>query len=358
MKLQLANRSILPQNLGLSLKDRIKRSNASQAFLEQLMFLYYQIRNGNKVAAELEYRKSVGLFAIDKLAATLAYGPEERVIDNNLYGYASYLKKYAGIKHDLKAYMEHGLFLGGIVHPDQYHWHFPRIITMSKRRQEILKAKIPHKESIAIGPYIHYAPSLLAESEMASLKSKLGKTLLVYPFHSMKNVKAGFNDHDLIKEIKRVAKDFNSVLISLYYLDALDQNKLSAYESEGFRIVTAGHRYDRHFIARQRSHIELSDHTMSNGMGTQTGFCVYMQKPHYIFQQQIEQKASNQREQKRFAAGGSAGTVKEKVAQERAFFSHLFADLRPDISAQQLEATADFWGFADVKSKSELNNLF
>lgn len=358
MKFQLANHSILPQNLSLSLKDRIKRSTASHAFLEQMMFRYYQFRNGKKVTDELEYRKSVGLFAIDKLAASLAYGPEERVIDNNLYGYATYLKKYARIEHDLKAYMEHGLFLGGIVHPDQYHWHFPRIITMSKRRQEILKAKIPHKESIAIGPYIHYAPSLLVESEMRRLKSKLGKTLLVYPFHSMKNVKAGFNDLDLIKEIKRVAKDFNSVLISLYYLDALDQNKLGAYKAEGFQIVTAGHLYDRNFIARQRSHIELADLTMSNGMGTQTGFCVYMQKPHYIFQQQIEQKASNLKEQKRFAAGGSAGSVKEKVAQERAFFSHLFGDLRPDISAQQLEATADYWGFEDIKSKSELKSLF
>lgn len=348
----------MPQNFRLSLKDRLKRASASQPILEQIMFHYYRLLNGKKVEQELERRKNLDLFAFKELAAELPYGPEERVIDNNLYGYASYLKSYADLKGDLKSYMEHGLFLGGIVHPDQYHWHFPRIITMSEHRREILKEKIPQKTSLAVGPYIHYADSILKPEEQIALKSKLGKTLLVYPFHSMKNVKAGFSDPDLIKEIKRVAKDFDSVLICLYYLDALDTNKVAAYQAEGFHIVTAGHRFDRHFIARQRTHIELADLTMSNGMGTQTGFCVYLNKPHYIYQQDISQKAANRQESKRFAAGGSGGTVKEKVAQERVFFSDLFSELRMDISEHQWQATSDFWGFESLKTKGELKDYF
>ncbi|WP_421751985.1 hypothetical protein [Croceimicrobium sp.] len=342
----------------MSAKDQLKRFIASQPLLEKSMFYAYRWQKGNAVDAEIERRRKIDLFDIEQLSQDIAFGPEERVIDNNLYGYASYLKKYAGIKSDLKAYMEHGLFLGGIVHPDQFHWHFPKIITLSEQRREILAAKIPGKESLAVGPYIHYATSLLEAEEQAKLKARLGKTLLVYPFHSMKNVKAGFNDQELINEIKRVAKDFDSVLICLYYLDARDPVKVAAYRAEGFHLVTAGHRFDRHFIARQRSHIELANLTMSNGMGTQTGFCVYLNKPHYIYQQHIDQKASSLKELKRFEAGGSAGSVKERVAAERAYFSQLFSELRMDISAEQRAVTADYWGFESVQEAAFLQNYF
>lgn len=338
----------------MSLKDRLKRLAASQALLEQFMFHGYRLKNGAQVKRDIESRKNLSIFDYQALSQEIAYGPEERVIDNNLYGYASYLKKYAGYQQDLKAYMEHGLFLGGIVHPDQYHWHFPRIITMSKRRQEVLRAKIPHKNSLAVGPYIHYAEPLLDPASLQKLKSELGKTLLVYPFHSMKHVNAFYDEDGLIGEIKRLAKDFNTVLICLYYLDARNPEKVAAYEAEGFKIVSNGHRFDRHFVARQRTHIELADLTMSNTMGTHTGFCTYLNKPHYIYRQKINQKPINLKELKRFEAAGSAGAIKEKVAQERGLFIDLYRELRDDISPQQYEATAEFWGFEDIKSPQQL----
>lgn len=338
-------------------KDIIKRFTAEHALLEQFMFHFYRLRNAKSFATEIEIRKNSGLFDFERLSQELPYSPEERVIDNNLYGYANYLKKFAGIHHDLNAYMEHGLFLGRIVHKDQYHWHFPRIITMSEGRRDILKEKIPKKESVAIGPYIHYAPSLYSAEEMKSLKKKLGKVLLVYPFHSMKNVKSSFNEYDLIDEIKKVGKNFDSVLISLYYLDALDKNKQEAYSSEGFHLVSAGHKFDPNFVARQKAHIELADLTMSNGMGTQTGFCIYLNKPHYIFQQRINQKASSNLENKRFK-DSSADNDKDLVAYQRQYFSDLFGELRGDISQTQREKTAEFWGFDSIKTKEELRSIW
>lgn len=322
------------------------------------MFRFYRLQNGASVAQEIERRANVDLFDLPALAAPIAYGPEERVIDNNLYGYASHLKKFAGTQKDLQGYMEHGLFLGGIIHPDQFHWHFSCFITMSAARKTLLEERFPKKETIAIGPYIHYAQGILESKAQEALKKDLGKTLLVYPFHSMKNVDAGFNEPELIQRIKEVAADFDTVLISLYYLDALRKDTVAAYRAEGFKVITAGHRYDRNFVARQRSHIELADLTMSNGMGTQTGFCVFLNKPHYIFQQQIDQSVKSTKELKRFQAGGSAGSVKERVAQERAYFSQLFSELRPDISAEQKEITAQFWGFDQLKSVEELQAFF
>jgi hypothetical protein len=338
-------------------KDKIKRFTAENALLEQFMFHFYRLRNAKAFQQEVDLRRDLSIFDYQRLSEDLPYAPSERVIDNNLYGYARYLKEFAGITQDLKAYMEHGLFLGRIVHQDQYHWHFPRIITMSEGRRAILKDKIPQKESIAIGPYIHYAPSLYRDAQMKSLKEKLGKVLLVYPFHSMKNVKSSFNDYDLIEEIKRVGKNYDSVLISLYYLDALDKDKQEAYASEGFHLISAGHKFDPNFVARQRAHIELADLTMSNGMGTQTGFCIYLNKPHYIFQQDINQKAISKQENQRFNAN-SAGSDKELVAYQRSYFSQLFSELRSDISEHQRAETAKFWGFESIKTKEELRAIW
>lgn len=342
---------------GISIKDRIKRLTASQPLLEQMMFSFYRTKNLSSGLAELERRAGLSMYDIDSLAREMPYVPLERVIDNNIYGYANYLKKFAGIEKDLKAYMEHGLFLGKIVHLDQFAWHFPRIITMSQGRVDILSERIPQKEAIAVGPYIHYAPPLYSPNEMAQLKASLGKTLLVYPFHSMKNVRVGFNESEFVKEIKKVAKNFDNVLISLYFSDALDKERTAPYEAEGFKLVTAGHRFDQHFVARQRAHIELSDFTMSNGMGTQTGFCVYLNKPHYIYRQDIEQKPIKSSESARFY-NSSGGDERELVAFQRDYFARLFGELRYDISDEQRSATSEFWGFDQVKSKEELQSIF
>ena len=324
--------------------------------MDQAMFHYYRLRNSRGGEKELERRRTLSIFELEQLSGDLPYTPEERVIDNNLYGYGHYLKQFAGIDRDLKAYMEHGLFLGRIVHADEFAWHFPKIITMSEGRREILKKKLPQKQSLAVGPYVHYTEGLLPKDKFQKLKKELGRTLLVYPFHSMKNVKAGFSDQDLIEEIKRVAKDFDTVLICLYYLDARDPAKCEAYRSEGFQLVTAGHKFDRHFVARQRTHIELADLTMSNGMGTQTGFCVYLKKPHYIYRQEVEQKAVSTRESKRFLES-SGGDERDLVAFQRDYFCRLFNEIREDISAEQYEETAKFWGFRDIKTPEEIRGF-
>lgn len=302
-------------------------------------------------------RARTSIFDYNKLSRELPYSPAERVIDNNLYGYARALKNYAGLNQDLKAYMEHGLYLGGIVHKDQYHWHFKKVITMSEHRLETLHEKLPQKEAIAVGPYIHYASPLLSEKEFSKLKEELGRMLLVYPFHSMKGVHARFAETDFVNEIKRVAKDFDTVVVSMYYLDALDKERVEPYLREGFKITTAGHRFDPYFVNRQRSHIELADMTMSNGMGTQTGFCVYLGKPHYIYKQEIKQKAVNEQEQARFD-NRSEKSVIAKVAEERAFICDLFSEYRTDISEEQYRVTSEYWGFDQIKSPEELRAIF
>jgi len=83
------------------------------------MYTAYRLKSGKATQTASNERKDLSLFDFEKLAQDIAYGPEEMVIDNNLYGQAYSLKRYAGIKHDLQAYIEHGLFWGGMVHHDE-----------------------------------------------------------------------------------------------------------------------------------------------------------------------------------------------------------------------------------------------
>jgi hypothetical protein len=340
----------------VALKDKLKRFIAAQAFLEKGMFVYYKLLRGKAFRKEITHRANLGIFQYKELSAPLPYAPTERVIDNNLYGYAEAVKQYAGITHDLKAYMEHGLFLGEIVHPDQFHWHFPKVITMSQKRVAVLRDKLPQKEALAIGPYIHYATPHVGPGEMKALKESLGTVLLVFPFHSMKGVEAGFEEGLLIEEIKKRAADFNTVLISLYFLDAQNPQRLQPYLDAGFKVVTAGHKFDPYFVRRQRTHIELADMTMSNGMGTQTGYCIYLKKPHYIFNQLIAQKAKNSAEAARHQI--THATTREKVAAERALFGALFGTYQTHISEEQRSTTAAYWGFEDIRTSDEIRKLF
>ncbi len=340
----------------MHLKDRVKRLSARFAILESSLFHFYRMRNGKAVHQEIARRARLSFFDYQSLSADLPYGPDEHVIDNNLYGYAQALKNYAGISSDLKAYMEHGLFLGGIVHPDQFCWHFKKVLTMSEKRVSILNEKLPQKKAIAVGPYIHYAKGLLDASELATLKRELGRVLLVFPFHSMKGVEAGFEEQQLIGEIKKVASGFDTVLISLYYLDAQKEHRVKPYLKAGFKVITAGHKFDRHFVNRQRSHIELADVTMSNGMGTQTGYCIYLNKPHYIFRQTVEQKSRDPKEAQRHSSRSDSEII-ENVKAERGYFAELFKDYREDISPEQYAAVAEYWGFDQIKTPAELKLL-
>lgn len=340
------------------MKDKLKRFVISHAFLERLMFRYYHYKNAKTVADESERRKNVSLFDYKALCADIPFGPEERVIDNNLYGQAHHLKKYAGITTDLKAYLEHGCFWGGMVHEDAYHWHFKKIITWSENRKKDIEKKIPSKQAIPVGPFIHYAEPVYDTSTFNRLKDELGKVLLVFPGHSIINLKAEFDSNEFIQEIEKIKVDYDTVLISLYYVDAKNPKVREVYEDMGYRVVTSGNRYDQNFIARQKTYIQLSDMTMSNEVGTHIGNCVHLEKPHYVFQQKLKRTTSKKRELERHDSLFSKDELELSKKQQRevaqAFSSYTIRKL-----SQAQKAIADkYWGSSSVKSAEELRKLF
>lgn len=233
----------------------------------------------------IEQRKNISLFDYKALSAPLSAYPFYYILENNYYGSGRVLSRVFNI--DKYTRIEHGLFLGNYVPKHNYFKTIKHIVTFSDYRRYCNFAT--GKNIICAGPYIQYAQSILTDEQSKLIKGKLGKILLVFPSHSIDALHAKFDIKDFIDFIlvKKHQYNFNTVIVCLYWKDVeLGMDK--SYIDHGFMVVTAGHIYDYYFLDRLKSIIEISDYTISNEVGTHIGYCVSMNKPHYIYMSKIQ----------------------------------------------------------------------
>lgn len=303
--------------------------------LNSLYNRYYRIKNKKAFTSEIEKRKIMPVFEIEKLASELPYYPIEEVKDSNFYGYAYHIKQYAGVQKCSYAF-EHGLYNDDYIMPHNNLRTTHGIITFNEIRRKLLIDKTG-KPAIAIGPYIHYAESLLSEQEINAIKQSLGKTLLFFPSHSCVEGKAVYNEDNIVNEIKQFAElhGFDTVLVNLFYHDVLYSSYADSYRKSGFKLTTAGHRYDINFISRLKSIIMLSDYVVANDFGTNIGYCVYLKKPLYILQNNM--------------LVSKTGMFRE--------IGEAFTTYYGEITEEQYNICAKYWGFDSIKDNEELKLL-
>lgn len=268
---------------------------------------------------------------------------------NDWYGHATALKKYAGIKNDysLKAAIEHGPFFGDFIWPQDLQNPLPAIITFSKNRGKFLRKKT-NKRISSIGPYIHYAQPSLTPKQFNKEKKRLGKNLLVFPVHSTSISPSDYDIENFCREIKRVAKNFDSVRVCLYWKDIL-HGKDEYFKKQGFGCATAGHIFDPMFLPRLKSIIELSSATMSNAFGSQLGYSVFMKKPHYLFVQKIKFSGNNLDVKRALYAA----KTKEYRDMEKAFSKY-----SNNVTKKQYDLASSFFGFDQIKSPKQIKKIF
>lgn len=340
------------------LKDRLKAHLIHSPLLSKAMFSAYHLWNGAEVARESDRRAHLDPWDVTALAAPMPYGPKEWVIDNNLYGHVEALRHYAGATGHLRAYLEHGLFWARTIHRDERQWWVPRILTLSSERKQLIEAEIPGKKAVALGPYIHYATPVWEAQRVEAVKEQMGRVLLVFPSHATRGVGKQFDMAVWLDAIRAVAKDYDTVLVSLYFLDALKPGTVEAYRKAGYRVVTSGHKFDRFFIRRQRMLLEWADMTMGNEMGTHVGYCRYLGKPHYLVQQEVTWLEEEKGQLHRLRQQGGADNFDEIYAEMevgKALFPRFPSEA---IQAEQDRWVAQKWGFAEVKSPEAIASLF
>ncbi|MCM1371293.1 MAG: O-antigen ligase family protein [Clostridium sp.] len=299
---------------------------------------------------EINNRKNLSIFEYKKLSEDLCESYKELSKDNNLYGIAKVLREYSDYKGMLDLYIEHGANFTTSVYPESAVNGLDKILTLSNHRKEIIEEK-NKKKAIPIGPYIYYAKPLFDEKYFKKEKKKLGKVLLVFTSKSIPGVNHEFDHEMYIKEINRIRKKYaiDTVLVNIYYFD-IQNGMAEIYEKAGFKVVTAGHKYDENFTKRLKYIISLSDYTMSNNIGTHIGYCLSMDKPHYVYEQVVEIKGESFNQE--FYEERYLSYIKsdKEIRKEFNKFSN-------KITEAQLEIYEKYWGKSSLKSKSELYEI-
>lgn len=269
------------------------------------------------------------------------------------------LKDYAGFSSNFRihAFFEHGIlytdYCGGAFRAHEY---LPSVVA-SKYRVSVLEKQKSFHGAYAIGPYIHYANSLLSDEEIKKEKERLGRNLLVFPSHSIDGAISRFNFNDFCSKIHEIAKDFDSVRISLYFKDILLGRHIP-YEKEGFEVVTAGHLFDENFLPRQKSLILTSDVTMANDIGTHVGYSIYLNRPHFLIDQKVLHDSEGEGSYSEAIKRNTDIASKIREESDNTYkIKQLFSEYNDTVSKDQKESIGYLWGFDEVKSRDELKEL-
>lgn len=279
---------------------------------------------------------------------------KEWYFPNNFYGIANNLYTYSRYNFAVKACIEAGMDFGNNASKFEiYNPILPTMITFSDYRKEYLE-QVSDKIVFKIGPYIHYANDFYDNKKLAEEKMKNGKTLLVFPSHSIENIYSQYDINKFIEKIKNISKlyNFNTVLVCLYWAD-IQKGIDEIYKKHGFNIVTAGYRENPMFLSRLKTIIKLSDYTISNDIGTHVGYCIYLKKPHYIIRQNIEYDAkTNKHYLLEFKDRDLSSYEKDVEEIRKSFENPVF-----NISKNQQEICNKYWGFDEIKSPEQIRYI-
>lgn len=281
-------------------------------------------------------RRKLNYFDFQKLSKPFEVPPLLSYQANRFYGINRAVKRKLHKRLlPLNAVIEHGVYFTNALMDFELRGYCrsPFVITMGKQREQFLKEN--GYNALSIGPYIRYVDYYSSFKDLVAMKKSFGKTLLVFPSHSIEGVNSVFDEDAFMNEINKYAVGFDTVLICMYWKDVLD-NRYQDYLKYGFKIVTAGHRSDPLFLSRLKDLIYLADITMSNNLGTHLGYCISENKPHYLYSQECTY--SGERVEQNLC--GDIDVYSRRLLQ----FRRIFGAFSYNITFEQMELVRYYWG--------------
>lgn len=293
----------------------------------------------------------IDLFDFEAVVAAGNGKCSELYLGNCYYGIGGTLRGFSSYLLPIRAAIEHGVYFGSHVSDEEtVHSGLPAIITFSEVRRYHISARTS-KHSFAIGPYIAYANSLLDTEDIARIRIELGRTLVVFPSHSISGIQSIFDIGHLIDSILcfKDRHHFESVVVCLYWSDVL-QGRAHHYLKSGFKVVSAGHIDDPLFLRRLRSILLLADYSYSNSVGTHVGYSVFLGVPHTIELQDVSHSATGD-------SRGLSDSSEESTSRfaETSHVARLFRVYSTEISQQQYDICVKYFGFDCVRSPEQLH---
>lgn len=305
---------------------------------------------------DIKRRARLDLFDYKEIALPLPKCYYELLTDNNCFGIGWSLRQYVGSnKNYINALVEHGYFWGKYVQEMEKITYANKLLTFGDVRKKHIESVIKDKEVIPIGPYIHYAPDYYDENRFAEVKKKLGKTLLVFFSHSGTGERVSFDLDYLIEKINSIRKDYQTVVISIFWSD-INPEVENRMKEEGYLIFSSGHRYDYYFLSRLKTMIKLSDATMSNFASTHIAYCSCFNKPHWIVRQEITIKALDSK-------GAANVAIDEMMAKdpsnllEQEELYNAFSEYSPVLTEEQKIVCDNYFGLNYIRSVEEMKEI-
>lgn len=340
LKVQSYIRSILNSFRRRVIRDPLIQKRLSVVFHNVLALFDFKKNYKSEV---FDYKKI--------LAGRRRFWTNEFDYGNTFYGISYTLKKYSRYNNKIRACIEHGVYFGDTVFPfEAIDSGLNGLLTFGKSRLKHLNsvAKVP---VIPIGPYIHYAEPMLNEKEIEDLRKKRGRTLLVFPTHSIDRVVLEFDFDKFNAEIEKVVKkqDIKHVMVCMFYKD-INMGRDEFYRNKGYQVVCNGYRCDPLFLQRLKTFIMLSDYTMSNSVGTHVGYCVHLGRPHYIFSQELSYNAYTTNDMENIM-------LKDSTKMEENEVREAFSVISNEITQEQKKVCNKYWGVEFIKSKEEMYGI-
>lgn len=240
--------------------------------------------------------------------------------------------------------IEHGLIFRNSNWSDTSATSRASCLTYGVFRKKILRN---HYDTpiFCIGPYIHYASDYYNEQQFITLKSKLGKTLLVFPTHSTDDSNIISSHTKFLDKILNLAKNFNSVLVCAFWWN-IDDPLLLKLKSIGCKIVSAGYREDILFLSRLKTIIKLSDFCVGDSVGTHIGYCIHLNKPFSFFNSGTSVISSNLNSENL-----------NHIEYHTNIIKNVFLD-SDHINNKHIEVSNYYWGLNKLKSNEDILNIF
>lgn len=303
----------------------------------------------NKLKIYNFIRRQSWYFRYDKETRIKNRKYQTLIPSNHAYGHEYWLKRYSGYEHAIRGIIEHGVYFGdqkskiGL----ELEWDVGNIFPFGASRVGLLKGLYPNYNIIPIGPRIHYVT--VDEELLCELNDKIdhaGKTIAVFPAHSITNHQTNFNHSQFILQLFDFINNHNikNVIICLHPADY--NQKLDLHYKDSNFILSGGGSDPIKFLPRLKAIFSCADITYSNALGTHIGYSIYMQKPHVL----VTQKINTEDETDEFL---------KVYHKEVKLFEGAFAPKYAfQITKEQYSICDYYWGFSDIKTAEQLLLIF
>lgn len=309
--------------------------SSNESEMEKVLNVLGSLDTINDVSELQEYRRAISE------ENKCFYTTNANISNARIYGIWKSL--FGNVPKDPRVFctpaVEHGLIFSKQIFTDVRFTCRASVATFGDFRKKVIHS---YKDLpvFCVGPYIQYAEHYYDSDKRRIEKQKLGKTLVVFPAHGTNDSRVSSRQEKYIEQVNEVAKSFNSVLVNAYWWNINDPI-ISAFEAEGYRIVSAGVRDDVLFLSRLKTILSFADLVVGDSIGTHVGYCLSMNIPFRFVDADTKYEEISH-----------ASYLSENEAHQNEL-APLFLNSN-SITSEQIKACEPYWGLNQHFSNDEM----